>query len=230
MLTKSIHMKKTLLVILFLTAFFTAQAQFSVGFETGPIFSRMKYVDNQSNNDHPDGIHLGYFGSGAIQSIAPNGFGFHATFGYLLSGGSGETYLQDYGGLYPEKLRTSIGFLSYCITARKQFPVGEKTAFYIGFGPRVDVYLSYTENYLFFKHFDQMHAIEAAVWGARAESGFTLMPGRLHYGFGAALNLNFKQLVDFSQPSGNALGEWKHDVWLNYFFVRCSIAYRLSVA
>ncbi len=63
--------------------------QLSVGLETGFTMSRMRYENNQGNNDNPDGTHVGFFTNTSAQYYSSIGLGFKTTVGFVSSGGSG---------------------------------------------------------------------------------------------------------------------------------------------
>lgn len=217
-------------LILFIVSGNLACAQLSVGLESGVTMSKMRYENTQSNNDRPDGTHIGFFTNTSAQYYTRIGLGFKAAVGFVSSGGAGESWHQGWGSVpdQTERLRCTVNFLSTCFTIRQRVTFLKSYSLFVGAGPRADFYLWHRENQTFFEEFVPQSRVEPVVYGGRLEAGVGKKFNNLYVGLEATMNINFTQLVEAYIPAGNAAGYWSHQVWLNYNYFGFSAAYTLS--
>jgi hypothetical protein len=141
-----------------------------VGLKGGAVNSRIKYVDNWSNNIYLDRMHEGGFIEMDISYRRSRTFELNSSIGFLRAGGRGHKWFQDFGTIVPVTITTD--FLSLTTTARFKAPIFKNACFFAGTGPKLDILTRYYDNSGLIEYFKWYNSFNRVLYGIRSEVGY----------------------------------------------------------
>lgn len=145
-----------------------------VGLKGGAVYSKIKYVDNWSNNIYLDGMHQGGFIEMNISYRRSRTFELNSSVGFLRAGGRGHKWVQTdvvYGGT-DFLVNVTTDFLSLTTTARLKQPIFKNACFFAGAGPKLDILTRYYDNSGLIEYFKWHNSFNRVLYGIRSEVGY----------------------------------------------------------
>jgi outer membrane protein W len=216
-------MRKYLLPILFSAFYLNVSAQV-VSLKVGPSISQMKWEISLSSDTFFDENHVGLYATLGLDYLQIKGFSLSSNIGYYSNGGNATYRYSDVmGNIKDTTQMIQLKFFTLNTIAKYNFMAEKKVSPFIGLGVGLNYLISYEENILFLKHFDETNKLNNLLWGLIGTAGLHVNLNKIRAGVAFMHNYNLNKLVNYR---GNL--DVLNQVSVNYFSVLFSVGYRLK--
>jgi hypothetical protein len=218
-------MKKTILLGIFSIFLLTAQTQI-VTFTIGPTFSKMNWDYSHSSTDpNVDETYLGFYTSLGLDYLQKKGFSLSSNIGYFTNGGKEMISLSDEMGniLGDTTFTTKLNFFTLNTLAKYNFLADKKLSPYVGVGIGLNYLVSYDEDLVSLKQYDEIDELNILLWGLIGKAGVNFNLNKIRLGAEFICNYNLNDLVNYEGMPG-----FSNKITVNYYSVLFSVGYKLN--